>query len=196
MTSGLSTPLMKLPTFLASLDPAHFELYGVETSMGFGLAAELLSREQLSMISWPGESFTVVVERSPDQCLNPNLRGTSWTKSAKSRQDLRKATRLAVISAQNRAWSARGPKMGGAALFETTVSADIVIAWGRHPNGRNRHRIDQDNALASLKPVFDGLQDALVVQNDKQITHHHVYQRHTTYDEDPIGWILVRIRPT
>lgn len=31
--------------------------------------------------------------------------------------------------------------------------------------------MDGDNALAMLKPAFDGLQDAGIVTNDRQITH-------------------------
>lgn len=49
--------------------------------------------------------------------------------------------------------------------------------WVRIYHPRQSYFLDPDNALAWLKPTFDGLQDAGIFADDRELTHFPVVQR-------------------
>lgn len=83
----------------------------------------------------------------PPHALSPNARPHFYTKAA--------ATKKA------RAWAfaaTRDARIGVAA-----ADVPILLAVTFHP--KTRHPIDQDNAMASCKAYFDGIADALKVND-------------------------------
>jgi crossover junction endodeoxyribonuclease RusA len=91
----------------------------------------------------------------PPAPLNPNAR-PHW--AAKAR---------AVKNYRNTAWLAAAAALGPGRPAPRWTRARVVIVWytktDRHP--------DRDNALASLKAAFDGLTDAGIITDDKELFH-------------------------
>jgi Holliday junction resolvase RusA-like endonuclease len=99
----------------------------------------------------PNASLTVTLPLPPKE-LSPNAR-THWAKKANA---VKSARREAYIRARNVVihpplWSA----------------ASVQIRWFT----RTATRPDADNALASCKPIFDGLTDARIFSDDKDLAH-------------------------
>lgn len=88
----------------------------------------------------------------PPQCLSPNWRG-HWAKKAEVTKWMRGGAMLLAQAEMD-----KPPRW-----IEATVQATFYH--------RDKRRRDRDNALSSLKAVFDGLADAGVVANDSGLTH-------------------------
>ena len=88
----------------------------------------------------------------PPRETSPNWRGHWGAKS------------MAVKNYRSTAWTL-ALEAAGKQLLWTSATAQATFF---HTTKRNR---DKDNALASLKPAFDGFADAGVVFNDSGFTH-------------------------
>jgi hypothetical protein len=100
----------------------------------------------------PREQLRLVVDLPlPAKALSPNAR-VHWRTKANAKAKARGDAKLAALSA------IREQKSAGLPWESVTVQATFYK--------RTRHKIDLDNAIASLKASFDGLQDAGVIAND------------------------------
>ncbi len=116
----------------------------------------------------------IVIPVTPAAELSPNAR-CHWRVRAKAVKQLRTAAKYCAYSAMGR--------VPDGSMFDGPVAIRTTIAW------EPRRRImDGDNALACCKALFDGLQDARIIQDDKQVTHLPVVQ---TRDKDKIGYVEV-----
>lgn len=97
----------------------------------------------------------VIVLDLPPKELSPNSR-SFW-----------RVKRLAVKSYREHAKEESMIAAYHSCLSEAFREVKIQAAFYRKRNVP----MDGDNALAMLKPAFDGLQDAGIVTNDRQITH-------------------------
>lgn len=61
-----------------------------------------------------------------------------------------------------------GWKFAGAGTVRVRLDSAAVRALFFYPTNRRR---DPDNALSSLKPAWDGMQDAGIIENDSSLTH-------------------------
>ena len=100
----------------------------------------------------PAESIVITLPL-PAKCLSPNARA-HWRTKAK-----------AVKEYRLRAW---GEALEATECQMPRWTAATVQATFYHPQRRRR---DSDNCLASLKPAFDGLADAGLIENDCGLTH-------------------------
>lgn len=96
------------------------------------------------------DSITITVP-IPDKCLRPNGNKSHWSKVSKARH----AQRLGTFMECKKALAGRKSPM-----WEKCIVAPEV-RFSTH------HRMDNDNIIASLKGVFDGIQDAGIVANDQ-----------------------------
>ncbi len=94
---------------------------------------------------------TVTVVMVPPRELNPNNRENRWRK-ASGVKEYRHAARMAAVNALNTDGNGLKAFQG----YYHVVHLDAEIQW----RGR-RKEIDNDNAIACLKPLIDGLSDAL-----------------------------------
>lgn len=92
--------------------------------------------------------------------MTPNGR-QGWRAHARTVKRLREDARRATVSWLNDPTSGLSA-FCGAVTMPTTL--DVVIEW---PKGRKR--LDDDNAKASLKPVIDGVSDALWGGQDRHV---------------------------
>ncbi len=97
----------------------------------------------------------IIVLDLPPKELNPNSRAF-W-----------RVKRLAVKSYREHAKIESMVAARRYNLYDSFREVKIQAAFYRARNVP----MDGDNALAMLKPAFDGLQDAGIVTNDRQITH-------------------------
>ena len=98
--------------------------------------------------------FTVPI--LPRTALSPNgAQGGSWRAKASATKELREATRIAAESAFS----------GRSGLNRARVGVEYRITSQRRRDGSYRPR-DLGNALAALKPLFDGIVDAGIVPDD------------------------------
>lgn len=88
----------------------------------------------------------------PHKCLSPNVRCHYMTKAAQ------------VKRARATAWV----KAGSPCTRWTDAISTVV--WYT----KTKRRPDADNALAMLKPTFDGLADAGVLANDRNLAHNPI----------------------
>lgn len=108
-------------------------------------------------------SMPIVLTRE----MTPNGR-QSWQAHARTVKRLREDARRATSSWLN------DPASGLSTLCGATTTPtrlDVVIEW---PKGRKQ--LDDDNAKASIKPVLDGLADALWFGSDRHVTIGEVVQ--------------------
>lgn len=99
--------------------------------------------------------------------MTPNGR-QGWRAHARIVKQLREDARRATASWLNDPASNLSAFCGATA---TPTTLDVVIEW---PKGRKR--LDDDNAKASLKPVLDGVADALWFGSDRHVTIGEVTQ--------------------
>ena len=97
----------------------------------------------------------VVVLDLPPKELNPNSRAF-W-----------RVKRLAVKAYREHAKTESMVAAYRYSLYDPFREVKIQASFYR----RRNVPMDGDNALAMLKPAFDGLQDAGIIANDRQITH-------------------------
>ena len=132
------------------------------------------------MVAQGRRSLTIRVPMAPASCLLPNaqrrLSHHAWGPEAAKLRDA--ACEAAVL---NRA--AHGWHLSDGPATTAPVRIAAVIAW---PAGRNR--CDFQAAVHALKPAVDGLEDALIVANDRQVVGMDVRQVRAERD-DPDGWI-------
>jgi Holliday junction resolvase RusA-like endonuclease len=119
--------------------------------------------------------LTIRLPLCPDVELSPNHRG-HWRRKAASVKRMRQiAYYMGVQSMWSQDWStATGP-----------VTVRATIGWAK-----GRKRMDPTNVEITLKPVFDGFEDAGIYVNDKQVTVESVSQ-----ERDPagFGYIVVEV---
>lgn len=96
-------------------------------------------------------ALRVIVPDVPDAVLSPNAR-EHWAKRAKATKALRTATWAAAI------------RDGSVTPIRGPVRMTACIYWPKH-----RQRMDADNAAACLKGLIDGLTDARVWLDDRQL---------------------------
>lgn len=101
----------------------------------------------------------IIVPMAPDPALSPNTQ-VHWGTKARRAKEARVA-----------AWAAGVESRNGWHTIDGSVTVKAIICW---PKGRKR--MDQDNAIACLKPYLDGLTDALVWGDDKQVVSVDVEQ--------------------
>ena len=92
----------------------------------------------------------------PDRCLSPNAR-VHWARRAKAKKAARYSAQWSAAEAMGRLWPRQDAPKWDAATIEPRVY------WP------NRHKVDGDNMLSSLKASFDGLVDAGLLADDKGV---------------------------
>lgn len=92
----------------------------------------------------------------PDRCLSPNAR-VHWARRAKAKKAARYSAQWSAAEAMGRLWPRQNAPKWEAATIEPRVY------WP------NRHKVDGDNMLASLKSAIDGLTDAGLLADDKGV---------------------------
>ena len=100
-------------------------------------------------------SITITIP-IPHKALSPNARVHHMAKATKVRAARRTAHTLCIATVGH-----------GAMLWTDAIS---TVVWytktATHP--------DPDNALAMLKPYFDGMADAGVLANDRNLSHNPI----------------------
>jgi Holliday junction resolvase RusA-like endonuclease len=100
-------------------------------------------------------SITITIP-IPHRSLSPNAR-THWATKAKKVKAARRCAR----------WYAQIDSELGVTNWTNAISTVVWYAkTATHP--------DPDNALAMLKPYFDGLADAGVLANDRNLAHNPI----------------------
>lgn len=105
----------------------------------------------------------------PDKVLSPNAR-VHWSKKAKAAKALRKMAHLITLEAK----------------LSVDWDGDIHLWVDYYPPDRRAR--DQDNCISSAKAIFDGIADALGV-NDKRFRLHPWMMKETG------GKVAIRITP-
>jgi crossover junction endodeoxyribonuclease RusA len=136
----------------------------------------------------PTASLVVTIPMDPPAECNPNARtrvvgyniigkpikkGIHWREKAAAVHAFRAAAYFATADA-----------LRGGAMPDGRLRLDATIFWGR-----NRKRLDDDNAWGSLKSARDGVADALG-RNDKEFAMGTLVQ---TRDKDGAGYVVLTI---
>jgi Holliday junction resolvase RusA-like endonuclease len=123
------------------------------------------------------EAIEIRVPGSPSPELAPNRRAHGFAKAAATRQH-RHDAQMAAYEAFPRTeldW----PR------FEGPVAVSVLIRWGK---GHRRH--DLDSCAVSTKPYLDGLTDAGIWGDDRQIARLTIEQER---DESGRGEVVIRV---
>jgi len=100
-------------------------------------------------------SITITIP-IPHRALSPNAR-THWATKAKKVKAARRAASVLCVATVGH----------GHMLWPNAISTVVWYAkTATHP--------DPDNALAMLKPYFDGMADAGVLANDRNLAHNPI----------------------
>jgi Holliday junction resolvase RusA-like endonuclease len=126
-------------------------------------------------------AITVTIPGCPDAALSQNSR-CHWRRRAAAVKQARSDAHVAALAAR---WEYLGMFLGGA-LFDGPVRVSAVIGWSK-----GRKRMDNQNAIACLKSHVDGLQDAAIVGDDKQVTEFEIQQGR---DPDGVGFVRLEVR--
>lgn len=113
------------------------------------MVAELMDPDRDPGAPRPELVLRTVVRATPDACLSPNARCHRLRKADRARE-LRAAAKLAAVSEIN------GGGPAGALPAAGPLWLDLCVLW---PKGKRP--LDFDNAVASAKPLCDGIFDAL-----------------------------------
>lgn len=136
--------------------------------------------------------WEIRIEGTPPRELLPNRRNRHGGHylGRQAANAYRRAVCLQASAARNRAGMP-------APVFAGPVRARVTVAWERHlavgarrARWEYRRKVDPDNLDAALKPLWDGLQDAGVIANDRQLVREPVAQ---TYDPDGAGYVLIEL---
>jgi hypothetical protein len=131
---------------------------------------------------WEGRCVLLTVEipmHPPREC-SPNWYGP-WRKKAKAVAELRETAWKAALEAKNDFCY-----LTYEAVFDAVpVAIHAVIHWGK-----GRKTMDDTNAASALKAAIDGLQDADIFGNDKQVRQLTVEQQRAA---DGIGRITLTV---
>ncbi len=121
-------------------------------------------------------TLTIVVPRTPPSKLLPNAaRRTSFHVKADLSRPLRELARWEAIK---QAMAIRS--VNGGAVFAGPVRVRVKVFWER-----GRRRPDCDGLGLAVKAMQDGLGDALIFSDDRQIVEACYGQEKTN---DPQGW--------
>lgn len=93
----------------------------------------------------------------PDRVLSPNARA-HWAVKARATRETRGAAYYRAMAAMR--------EQGMKPPMWETAEAHVTFYWP------TAHRRDRDNAQRRMKPVWDGLQDAGVVEDDAGFIHY------------------------
>jgi Holliday junction resolvase RusA-like endonuclease len=103
----------------------------------------------------------------PPKAIKPNAR-VHWAKKARAVKSYRHEANISAMSE----WLRNRPDE---APHRPLVSEARVQATFYHRDRRGF--ADPDNLAASLKPVWDGLQDCGILKNDNKLTHLPILQK-------------------
>lgn len=123
-------------------------------------------------------SVTVTIPIRLDRALSPNSRG-HWSKRHRANQEARQATDYAMRAALD----LNDPE----ACFQTArwpLTLHYLVAYGK-----GQRRLDDDNAIASMKPIRDQIAACLGI-DDRHFTTGSMTQ---TRDPDGLGFVKVAI---
>ena len=118
------------------------------------------------------ESVTVRIPVQIDPAVTPNGRG-HWRKKHRLQQELKEAAYYAAYNANLEMWEPEPP-----------LTLNYLIALGK-----GRRRMDDTNAIASMKYLEDGIAAALGI-DDKHFRFGRIQQER---DPEGIGYIEVAI---
>lgn len=121
-------------------------------------------------------SVTVTIPGTPAACLSLNGRA-HWRVKAKHAREYR-------ITAQWAGVAARGT-CGGGPILRGAVQVHYVFAWEK-----GRKRMDFDNLVGLGKPALDGLVDAGIIGDDREVVAMSAEQ---TRDPSGRGYLEVTI---
>jgi hypothetical protein len=113
---------------------------------------------------------TVTVPLVPPREVRPNASAHFYTRG-KAVKTFREAARLVVVNALNTPGSGMSAFQG----YYGLVELDAVVAWGK-----GARLLDHDNCIASLKPLIDGMSDALWDSRDAHVRIGRVTQTRGT----------------
>ncbi len=125
------------------------------------------------------KELTVVIPIQIDRRATPNGRG-HWAAKKRVTDEMKNATHLAMIQAIN----LNDPDD----CFQTArwpLKLDYEIA-----HGKGRRRLDDDNAIAAMKPIRDQIATCLGMDDRNFRTGEMVQSR----DPDKLGKVIVTIR--
>jgi hypothetical protein len=123
-------------------------------------------------------SLTITIPMDPPRACSPNYR-QHW----RGRHAATKAFReVAGWKAVQGRMVYLGLTMMDAVILDHPVFSGPVAVAARIAWSKGRKTMDPSNAAGSLKPAIDGLQDARIVANDKQVVSLEV-----TQDRDKAG---------
>ncbi len=125
--------------------------------------------------------LTIVVPGSPDPILSPNRRRHGFDKAGAVAQHRRDARYAAVASAQG--FTKEQP------LFSGPVSVTLLVRWGKGQRSR-----DLDTVAICCKPYLDGLTDAGIWSDDRQIARLTAMQERWPVSKTP-GEVVIEIEP-
>lgn len=135
-----------------------------------------------SWIAWSSDgSVRFVIPTTPSPALNKNAR-RQWARIVATK-DLRTLTRYAAISVFN-GKVLREPS--ALPVFRGDVQVEAEVFWEK-----SRRICDNTNLIGMLSPVWDGMQDVGIVENDQQIKKFHVEQFR---DPDGSGYTVITVR--
>jgi Holliday junction resolvase RusA-like endonuclease len=120
--------------------------------------------------------IVVRVPMVPAAELSPNARPHPQAKAKYTRQ-LRQAAQFAAVSARN--------TCGGGPILRGAIHVYPTIGWPKA-----RRYMDGDNALSSLKAVWDGFTDAHLWTDDRYAIFHPVEQ---VRDPENLGFVEVTL---
>lgn len=180
---ALLSPSKSSPNDSDSPEPQHIERWRRTPSRSSASDDAYLYRQMLS-IGWSadGSRLTVAIENDLDIRLSPNRR-KKWDK-INATTELRNAIRMTTMSLLNSRAIARKPND---VLYLGDVRVKATVYWGPH-----RKYWDNTNVMIALKPVFDGLEDAGVLLNDRQIKKLEVDQRRSPHRH---GNLVIEVTP-
>lgn len=124
-------------------------------------------------------TITVTVPGSPSPELAPNRRAHGFAKAAATRQHRWDAFYAAVAARPDDRLRRIGP------IFTGPVAVAVLIRWGK---GHRRH--DLDSCAVCAKPYLDGLTDADIWVDDRQIKRLTIEQER---DESGRGEVVIRV---
>ncbi len=103
----------------------------------------------------PEDAIEFFIPLLPQKALSPNGSRPHWSKVHAARVELREAT----------AWMAQVDTFQVALIDPARVTLTLRQTRKRPRDGYYRPH-DRDNAMAALKPVFDGIKDAGLIVDD------------------------------
>ncbi len=120
------------------------------------------------------QTLRLVIPTTPQPEVRPNAAyGVKPWQQAKAREEKRRLRAMAKHHASNVLFLAE--KVGAFEPFPDTASVHVAISWEkvrtpRYANGRYRPRVDPDALALMCKGLIDGLTDAGVWKDDRNLS--------------------------